>query len=323
MHRPIIASSSNIKATASAKQSNNISIKLEESGTYTGPTLYKQEFKYNVKGKLVVEDALSITEKLGPSNKFKDSVIKSYFIFPNVQTVPRVGGVEDGYLGVPVGTTIEAKLCDSDNIPAPGQSSMIDAGYPVIINMEQLDSAVAYTYPFSSYPIGLNYVYLSAENLMSNGDGWLETDDVKTVKMVMETNGVAVVKKMPYKLTNLIGRDDPEENMTIENEGKQMADNISKEVGVGSLFKDVSGGDMLEMGMKFFSGVATGGAVNVGMLIAPTVDPTIYKIVLSVDNGGMSDDDENGFSADFTDEESMSAIRDALLGGDEDRKSVV
>ena len=178
----------------------------------------------------------------------------------------------------------------------------------VITNLSMLDiksepeqETTVFVFPFSSVPM-LRTVYTMTNDDMEK-DGITDTDKNNKgayeaqVRAIFTKSGMTVrTTSLPFNLSNLSHQTNLATNGDTKTIGKEIKTDISKQMDIGAIFKQINVNDIIKTGFAFLGGITSVGGDNpISLMILPTEDPATFRIMALLGQKA-SNSDEDGLS---------------------------
>ena len=254
----------------------------EETGTYKGTNYVRSvmDFAENIGISMNLSKAELYTDVALPAEELgKDE--KGYTTFENLENAAKFT------FRTVEGTT----LTGQDEISSLQQ----------ILNLQDLDDAAYYIFPFSSILMVHSVYTMTDENM--NADGLTDLGDNPTptarIEAVITRDDMTVrTITIPFGISNLSHRPDlVDPNNDAGDAAAEIKTEIGQEINVGQSLKNVNVNSMLKSGFAFLTGLSCQDINSpFNLMIIPTEDPGIFRIVVFVGYNQKPNDDEDGLS---------------------------
>ena len=254
----------------------------EETGTYKGTNYVRSvmDFAENIGISMNLSKAELYTDVALPAEELgKDE--KGYTTFENLENVSRFS------FRTVEGTT----LTGQDEISSLQQ----------ILNLQDLDDAAYFIFPFSSILMVHSVYTMTDENM--NADGLTDLGDNPTptarIEAVITRDDMTVrTITIPFGISNLSHRPDlVDPNNDAGDAAAEIKTEIGQEINVGQSLKNVNVNSMLKSGFAFLTGLSCQDINSpFNLMIIPTEDPGIFRIVVFIGYNQKPNDDEDGLS---------------------------
>lgn len=254
----------------------------EKTGTYKGTDYVRSvmDFAENIGISMNLSKAELYTDVALPAEELgKDE--KGYTTFENLENAAKFT------FRTVEGTT----LTGQDEISSLQQ----------ILNLQDLDDAAYYVFPFSSILMVHSVYTMTDENM--NADGLTDLGDNPTptarIEAVITRDDMTVrTITIPFGISNLSHRPDlVDPNNDAGDAAAEIKTEIGQEINVGQSLKNVNVNSMLKSGFAFLTGLSCQDINSpFNLMIIPTEDPGIFRIVVFVGYNQKTNDDEDGLN---------------------------
>ena len=288
-------------------------------GGGNAPQITRQTIRQYTNGVALsyTRDVTDYTENVGVSKKYNKVELTTDFVLPSsLLTVDA-----QGYASI----SGEFALYTADGRKLTGQSERSTAQADQIIDLTTLKDSSLFVFPFSSSPIGRSVYTMTDENLKADGITDEGTDPTTSarVKATFVRDGMTLSSiTLPFGVSNLSHQQDlTDANAGVTEVGSDIKTKLNSEMSIGSIFNSIDVNSMLKKGFAFLSGLTASGDVPISLMILPTEDPGVFRIVAFVGNGPIKDDDGDGLEVDYESKtmyEAYNTITGADSGSDDD-----
>ena len=254
----------------------------EETGTYKGTNYVRSvmDFAENIGISMNLSKAELYTDVALPAEELgKDE--KGYTTFENLENAAKFT------FRTVEGTT----LTGQDEISSLQQ----------ILNLQDLDDAAYFIFPFSSILMVHSVYTMTDENM--NADGLTDLGDNPTptarIEAVITRDDMTVrTITIPFGISNLSHRPDlVDPNNDAGDAAAEIKTEIGQEINVGQSLKNVNVNSMLKSGFAFLTGLSCQDINSpFNLMIIPTEDPGVFRIVVFIGYNQKPNDDEDGLS---------------------------
>ena len=266
-------------------------------GGVNAPQITRQTIQQYTNGVAVsyTRDVTDYTENVGVSKKFNKVELTTDFVLPtSLLTVDA-----QGYASI----SGEFALYTVAGRKLTGQSERSTAQADQIINLTTLKDSSLFVFPFSSSPIGRSVYTMTDENLKADGITDEGTDPTSSarLKATFVRDGMTLSSiTLPFGVSNLSHQQDlTDANAGVTEVGSDIKAKLKSEMSIGSIFNSIDVNSMIKKGFTFLSGLTASGDVPISLMILPTEDPGVFRIVAFVGKGSINDDDGDGLEIDY------------------------
>lgn len=194
---------------------------------------------------------------------------------------------EKGYSSFSSNSITKLELCTQNDSKLTGQVENKQTTADQIIDLSNIESSQLFVFPFSSMPITRNLYTITDENLTADGitDEGTDPHPTSPVKARFVRNNVKVKNEtLPFGVSNLSHqRDLTEDDGGAKEIAEDVGEQLDKSFDIGSVFKQIDGGDMLRKGFVFLSKIQVeNGEYAPHLMILPTQDPGAFRIIAFV-----------------------------------------
>ena len=278
-------------------------------GNATAPQIIRQEYQQYLNGTQptsYTRNVIDSTVNIGISPNFPKAVLYTDIALPG----ETVGVGEDmygtrGYSTYVGANVVKFAFYTTDGKKLTGQSDLLGDNVQAtqITNLEQLSNATCYVFPFSAVPmLRSTYVMTDADMRTDGIDDTAKTPTAR-VKAVFTRGGLTIANiNMPFGITNVSNQPDlTNKDNGVETIGKEVRDTLRETTDIGSIFRSINVNDMIKKGFVFLGNMSGEGGDNpISLMILPTQDPAVFRIIALVgENGREDDDDGDGVSVNY------------------------
>ncbi|MBQ9457407.1 MAG: InlB B-repeat-containing protein [Bacilli bacterium] len=185
-----------------------------------------------------------------------------------------------------------------------GQTDLVDnAKATQIIDLDQLDNATYFVFPFSKVPMLRSTYVMTNADMKSDGIDDTANHPTSRIKAVFTRGSLNVASiNMPFGVTNVANQPSiTSKDGGAQSVGKEVRDALRETADLGAIFRSINVNDMIKKGFVFLSNLrGIGGDNFIDLMILPTQDPATFRIIAFVgksQRGG--DDDGDGVSYNF------------------------
>ena len=286
-------------------------------GQATSPQITRQEYQQYLNGNRPssnIRNVIDATGNIGISPNFSKAVLYTDIALPGVN----VALDEKGYSTYSGDDVVKFALQTIDGRKLTGQTDLSGESVNAtqILNLDQLKNATYFLFPFSTVPM-LRSTYTMTNDGMK-ADGIDDTTNTPTtrVKAVFMRGELTVASfNMPFGLTNVSNHtslvDSKEGAVAV---GKEIRDELRETTDIGQIFRSINVNDIIKKGFLFLGNLTgVGGDNPVDLMIIPTQDPAVFRIIAMVgENARGGDEEEDGVSAEFNPDEMAENINDLI-----------
>ena len=287
-------------------------------GSSNGPQIIRQTMQQYTDDEPVpyTRNIIDYPENIGVSSKFNKVVVTTDFVLPS-STISTDGdghSVLDG----------EFAFYTADGVKLTGQTEYGVSPEVTINKLSELEGSNLFIFPFSAAAFGHHVYTLTDENLKADGitDEGNNPTATARVKMMFVRNGMAVTSmNLPFGISNLSHAQDlTDENGAAKDVATDIKTELSSQMNIGNIFKSINVNDMLQKGFAFLGGLTSNGDSPMSLIIIPTENPGIFRIVAFVGSEPEDDDDGDGVSINY-DPNSLYEDFNSLMEDDDDDDS--
>lgn len=190
-------------------------------------------------------------------------------------------------------------LCTLNDKKLTGQTENKKTEADQIIDLSELNNSTLFVFPFSSVPMTRNIYTMTDENMSHDGIGSDENNSnpYSAVKAVFTKNGKNIkYENLGFGVANLthakeLGGDGGD----TEDLAKNIRESVKEKLSAGEL-GSVSAGNMLMSGFACLGGMKFASSdFPINVLIVPTEDPSVFRIVVLILKDDRSHNAEEGF----------------------------
>ncbi|MGX8691730.1 MAG: hypothetical protein ACSW70_03900, partial [Eubacteriales bacterium] len=197
---------------------------------------------------------------------------------------------------------VEFALCKADGKELTGQSK--DSASKQIVDLRVLDDVNYFVFPFSSIPMVHSVYTMTDENMKADGitDEGQNPTPTTPVKAVITSGGMAVRNvSLPFGVSNLSHQPDlSDRNNAAGQEASNMKTELEDKIDIGNSFKEVNVNSMLKSGFAFLTGMKCQNMNSpFNLIILPTEDPGIFRIVVFIGYNQKNEGDDEGLSVNL------------------------
>jgi len=279
---------------------NDFVINLQNiRGGATTPQLIRQEYQQYLNGSTptsYVRNVIDYKENIGISTNFPRAVLYTDIALPGEV----VGTDENGYSAYEGEDVVKFAFYTTDGKKLTGQTDLSSGNVQAmqITNLNDLDTATYFVFPFSAVPMLRSTYVMTDDNLKLDG---ITDEEVSKrtarIKAVFNRGEMTVASiNMPFGITNISHQDGLTTNTgAIRTE---INNNLKEQMNIGEIFHTINVNDMIEQGFVFLSNLSgAGDDTPISMMILPTADPATFRIIAFVgSNARDSGGDEDGLS---------------------------
>ncbi|MBQ9511492.1 MAG: hypothetical protein IJR55_07370, partial [Clostridia bacterium] len=278
-------------------------------GNATAPQIIRQEYQQYLNGTQptsYIRNVIDSTVNIGISPNFPKAVLYTDIALPGetVGVGENMYGTR-GYSTYVGANVVKFAFYTTDGKKLTGQSDLLgdNAQATQITNLEQLSDATYYVFPFSAVPmLRSTYVMTDADMRTDGIDDTAKTPTAR-VKAVFTRGGLTIANiNMPFGITNVSNQPDlTNKDNGVETVGKEVRDTLRETTDIGSIFRSINVNDMIKKGFVFLGNLSGEGGDNpISLMILPTQDPAVFRIIALVgENGREDDDDGDGVSVNY------------------------
>ena len=284
-------------------------------GSSNGPQIIRQTMQQYTDDEPVpyTRNIIDYPENIGVSSKFNKVVVTTDFVLPS-STISTDGdghSVLDG----------EFAFYTADGVKLTGQTEYGVSPEVTINKLSELEGSNLFIFPFSAAAFGHHVYTLTDENLKADGitDEGNNPTATARVKMMFVRDGMAVTSmNLPFGISNLSHAQDlTDENGAAKDVATDIKTELSSQMNIGDIFKSINVNDMLQKGFAFLGGLTSNGDSPMSLIIIPTENPGIFRIVAFVGSEPEDDDDGDGVSINY-DPNSLYEDFNSLMEDDDD-----
>ena len=244
-----------------------------------------------------VRDVMDYTEDVGISMKFS----KAELITDAAFTGEAVTTDANGFTSYITEHPVDFALYTTGGKLLRAQTHNTKTEADQIVNLNDLDNATLFVFPFSSTPMARTVYTMTDADMAADGLSDLTDTYNARVEMRFIRDDITIRSEtMPFGVSNLSHRKDlSEDDGGAKEIGNEVRDDMMKNFDIGSIFDSVDVNEMLKKGFSFLTGLG-GSAKNpfLNMMIMPTEDPATFHIMVFVGDG-RGDDDGEGLSVNY------------------------
>lgn len=260
-------------------------------------------------------DVTDFSENIGISKKFDKVVLTTDFVLPDGLVTQDAEGHRT--------LTGEFALYTVDGQKLTDQTEYGSTALDTITNLDNLDDSNLFVFPFSSSPIGRHEYTMTDENMAKDGISDVAANAVVSsrVKATFVRDGMTLTSvNLPFRISNLSHQQDlMDPNSGAEKTAADIKDKLKETMSIGEIFKSIDVNSMLKKGFTFLSGLqAGGGDTPFSLIILPTEDPGIFRIVAFVGKILDKDKEKNGISIDYDTEKMYEDFNELMENDDDD-----
>ena len=264
------------------------------------PQIIRQTFRQYFDGQPepTTSNVIDYTMNIGISNRFNKADLYTDVALPNEHTTPD----ERGYLSYSGDTVTRLELRDKNtNKKLTGQVENNQTTADQIIQLSDLEQSTLFVFPFSSMPISRNIYTMTDSDMKKDGltDQGSYPHPSTAVQAVFVRNGNSIVKyeNLPFGVTNLSNqRDLTSSNGGVKDVAVSVNDLLATNMNFTDIFKGVDAGEMLEKGFAFLGGTVFSAMKSaIDVLIVPTEDPSVFRVVVILLGDDRVHNSETGF----------------------------
>lgn len=271
-------------------------------GGATAPQIVRQTYQQYLDGETATaytRNVVDSTDNIGISTRFSMAKLTTDVVLPG----ETIGQDDAGYATYTVPHPVSFALYTTDGKELRGQSE-ISGSAEQITDLSRLDSASLYVFPFSSIPMLRGTYTMTDANLELDGITDKGDDPTPTarIKAVFTRDGLTIRSAtLPFGVSNLSHQKDLSQSGNGAKEiGIEVRDNLRETTDIGGIFKSINVNDMIRKGFVFLQSLSgVGGNKFMNLMILPTQDPAVFRIVAFVGANQRQDTDEDGLSVNF------------------------
>ena len=268
-------------------------------GSGKAPTIVRQEYQQYLQGGQPLSytrNVINSTENIGISPNYPKSVLYTDIVMLG----ETVGKDDKGYSNFAGDNATSFAFYTVDGKKLTGQTDLSSA--VTITNLNRLNSASFFVFPFSAVPMLRSAYVMTNENLQADGIDDVAKTPTARIKAVFTRGGMTVrTINMPFGVTNVSNQP----SMTSKTDGAraigiEVREDLRETTDVGGIFKSVNVNDMIRKGFVFLGNLTGKGGNNyINLMILPTQDPATFRIIAFVGANQRPDDDDEGVSVNF------------------------
>ena len=256
-------------------------------GSVNQPQIINQKIREYFDGNAMADtsNVIDFADNIGVSTRYNkvDLITDAMLVNENRNIVAD----EKGYSSFSSNSITKLELCTQNDSKLTGQVENKQTTADQIIELSNIESSQLFVFPFSSMPITRNLYTITDENLTADGitDEGTDPHPTSPVKARFVRNNVKVKNEtLPFGVSNLSHqRDLTEDDGGAKEIAEEVGDEIEKSFDIGSVFKQIDGGDMLRKGFVFLSKMQVeNGEYAPHLIILPTQDPGAFRIIAFV-----------------------------------------
>ena len=274
-------------------------------GSATAPQITRQEYQQYGSGNRPMSytrNVIDSTENIGISSNYPKSVLYTDIALPG----ETVGADAAGYSTYEGADVVKFELFTDSGTKLTGQTDLSGGNVQAtqITNLGQLNSAAYFVFPFSAVPMLRSTYTMTNGNMTADGitDEGSNPTPTARIKAVFTRGGMTVRSlTMPFGVTNvshqpnLVGS-----NGSATEVGKEVRQNLRETTDIGSIFRSINVNDMIRKGFVFLGNLSGMGGDNlINLMILPTQDPAVFRIVAFVGANQRGGDDDDGVSVNL------------------------
>ena len=181
-----------------------------------------------------------------------------------------------------------------------------------IINLDDIETAELFVFPFSSFPV-IHSTYLMTDETLSENN-IIDYSKNTRIKAVFKRGNTTISQTtLPYGICNLSRMPDPKDEAEVI--GEEINNEITDSIFFGDAFKSINVNEMLMMGFVFLGSMTGHSKYSPHLIIMPTENPETFKILAFVGYNKRGGDDEEGLSVNYDPNalaDDADAFKDAL-----------
>ena len=245
-----------------------------------------------------VRDVMDYTEDVGISMKFS----KAELITDAAFTGEAVTTDANGFTSYITEHPVDFALYTTGGKLLRAQTHNTKTEADQIVNLNDLDNATLFVFPFSSTPMARTVYTMTDADMAADGLSDLTDTYNARVEMRFIRDDITIrSENMPFGVSNLSHRKDiSADDGGAKEIGSEARTDMMSQVDIGAIFGSIDVNDMLKKGFSFLTGLG-GSAKNpfLNLLILPTEDPSTFHIMVFVGDGRDDDAGSDGLSVNY------------------------
>ena len=281
-------------------------------GSANTPQITRQEYQQYYNGTTptsYIRNVIDYKENIGISPNFNKSVLYTDIALSG-ETVgegEKVDGRE-GYSTYEGANVVKFAFFTVGGKKLTGQTDLSGDHVKAeqITNLNQLNSATYFIFPFSAVPMLRSTYTMTNENLTADGMDDLAKTPTARIKAVFTRGSMTTASlSMPFGITNVSHQPDLSGSTDGAGAiGKEVRDNLRETTDIGAIFRSINVNDMIRKGFVFLGNLSGVGGDNfINLMILPTQDPAVFRIIAFVGANQRSEEDDDGVSVNFNAED--------------------
>ncbi|MGX8720069.1 MAG: hypothetical protein ACSW79_03160, partial [Eubacteriales bacterium] len=173
-----------------------------------------------------------------------------------------------------------------------------------VVDLRDLDDAAFFVFPFSALPMARSVYTMTDEAMKADGitDEGENPAPTTPIKIIVTCDGRTVRSiTLPFGVANLSHQPDlADRNNAAGEAASNTKTELESKINIGQGFKNVNVNSMLKSGFTFLTGMSCQNMNSpFNLIILPTEDPGIFRIVVFIGYNQKDDSDEDGLSVNL------------------------
>ena len=250
-----------------------------------------------------MRSVLDYSDNIGISKRFAKAVLYTDLAFPGEAVVEGEKiGASNGYSIYSGNRSMSITLYTIGGVKLTGQTQLDSANPQAkqILKFSDLnDETTLFVFPFSSMPMLRNTYTMTDATLEADGITDVGPNIMPTVriKAVVALGGRTIKSvNLPFGVSNLSHQKDISQPGNGAKEiGEEVRNELMQQTDIGEIFRTVNVNEMIRQGFVFLGNLnGVGGDNPIDLMILPTEDPSVFRIVAFVGKNAREGDDDDG-----------------------------